>query len=61
MQLLGVLEEISLSFLSPACAEGSVLSLFSFDKFKEEKKRKEIPIVKPLRLVKIRPMRGLSN
>ena len=42
------------SLWSPACAEGSVLSLFSFDKFKAEKKRKKIPAIKPLRLVKIR-------
>ncbi len=32
-----------------ACAEGSVLSLFSFDRLKAEKKRKEIPHVNLLR------------
>ncbi len=32
-----------------ACAEGSVLSLFSFDALKSEKKRKKIPKVQLLR------------
>ena len=50
-----------ISLWSPACAEGSVLSLFSFDKFKAEKKRKKIPAIKPLRLVMIRPTRWLTN
>ena len=49
------------SLWSPACAEGSVLSLFSFDKFKAEKKRKKIPAIKPLRLVMIRIAIGLTK
>ncbi len=36
-----------------ACAEGSVLSLFSFDRLKAEKKRKKIPNVNLLRYHKI--------
>ncbi len=32
-----------------ACAEGSVLSLFSFDRLKAEKKRKKIPNINLLR------------
>ena len=38
-----------------------MLSLFSFDKFKAEKKRKKIPAIKPLRLVMIRIAMGLAN
>lgn len=32
-----------------ACAEGSTLTLFSYDKLKEEKKRKKIPSIELLR------------
>ena len=38
-----------------------MLSLFSFDKFKAEKKRKMIPAMKPLRLVMIRIAMDLAN